>query len=251
MIMTTTTTTTRGIITRMTDAHFPVQEVRPSQNSATQALLRLITWLSPAFPIGAFSYSSGLEQAVADGAVSNAPSLTDWLSGSLRQGSQWNDAVLLAESYHAQDDAVRLRDVAALAEAMAGSRERQMETMLQGEAFLTAAAAWPSGQPAGLGGRAAYPVAVGAIAGAHATGLEAALAAYLHAGVSNQISVAIRCSVLGQHAGVALLARLEGDIAETAARTADSTLDDLGSAAILSDIAGLRHETLTSRLFRS
>ena len=249
MIM--TTMTIRGIIIPMTDAQHPVQEIAGRQNGATQALLRLISWLSPAFPIGAFSYSSGLEQAVADGAVCDAPSLGDWLSGSLMQGSQWNDAVLLAESYHAQDDAVRLREVAALAEAMAGSRERQMETMLQGEAFLTAAAAWPSGPVACLGGRAAYSVAVGALAGAHATGLEAALAAYLHAGVSNQISVAIRCSVLGQHSGVALLARLESEIAETAARAADSTLDDLGSAGVLADIASLRHETLTSRLFRS
>jgi urease accessory protein len=234
-----TTMTTRDTTTGMT-------EPRP-----TTALLRLLAWLSPAFPIGAFSYSSGLEQAVADKIVLTAADLSDWLSGALAQGSLWNDAVLLTESHQATGDPGRLGAAQALAEAMAGSRQRRMETMLQGEAFLTASLSWPGGEIAGLHGQAAYPVAVGAVAGAHAVGLEATLAAYLHAGVSNQISVAIRCGVLGQHAGVTLLAQIESDIAGTAARAAASTLDDLGSAAMLADIAGLRHETLGSRLFRS
>ncbi|WP_425530864.1 urease accessory protein UreF [Ferranicluibacter rubi] len=223
---------------------------QPSASGGTQALLRLITWMSPAFPIGAFSYSAGLEQAVADGSVADAASLQDWLSGAIAEGAVWNDAVLLAESYRATEDVQRLNAVASLAEAMAGSRERQMETMLQGEAFIAAASAWPTvGDDMLL--RMAYPVAVGAVAGAHATGAEPAIAAYLHATASNQVSVAIRCGVLGQRAGVAVLAALESEIAATAVRAAASSLDDLGSAGLLADIAGIRHETLPSRLFRS
>ncbi|PYE45312.1 urease accessory protein [Rhizobium sp. PP-F2F-G20b] len=241
--------TKKGTTIPMTDMLTHGQK-QPSASGGTQALLRLITWMSPAFPIGAFSYSAGLEQAVADGSVADAASLQDWLSGAIAEGAVWNDAVLLAESYRAAEDVQRLHAVAALAEAMAGSRERQMETMLQGEAFIAAASAWPT-----VGGDMplcmAYPVAVGAVAGAHATGAEPAIAAYLHATASNQVSVAIRCGVLGQRAGVAVLAALEGEIAATAARAAASSLDDLGSAGLLADIAGIRHETLPSRLFRS
>ncbi len=222
-----------------------------TEQANTQALLRLVTWMSPAFPVGAFSYSGGLEQGVHDGLVSNAAALAGWLEALIRHGASWNDAVLLAESYRAYDDAVRLQQVRELAEALAGSRERHQETVLQGNAFLTAAAHWPHPVLEMLTGMVAYPVAVGAVAGAHRTGLEPALAAYLHATASNLVSVAIRCGVTGQTQGVGVLAGLEPIIAETAARAAESTLDDLGSATIIADIAALRHETLHSRLFRS
>ncbi len=217
----------------------------------TQALLRLVTWMSPAFPVGAFSYSGGLEQAVHDGLVTGAPGLARWLQALIRHGSSWNDAVLLAESYRACGDAARLAAVRELAEALAGSRERHMETMLQGEAFLTAATHWPHPLLETLTGAVAYPVAVGALAGAHRTGLEPALAAYLHSTVSNLVSVAIRCGVTGQTHGVGVLAGLEPVIAETAALASASSLDDLGSATITADISALRHEALYSRLFRS
>lgn len=222
-----------------------------TEPSNIQALLRLVTWMSPAFPVGAFSYSGGLEQAVHDGLISNAATLAVWLESLICHGSSWNDAVLLAESYRAYDDAARLQQVRELAEALAGSRERHQETVLQGNAFLTAATHWPHPVLEMLGGMVAYPVAVGAVAGAHRTGLEPALAAYLHATTSNLVSVAIRCGVMGQTQGVGVLAGLEPLIAETAARAAESTLDDLGSATIIADIAALRHETLHSRLFRS
>lgn len=217
----------------------------------TKALLRLVTWMSPAFPVGAFSYSGGLEQAVDEGLIGDADALSRWLAAMIRYGSSWNDAVLLAESYRVHDDPARLEAVRELAEALAGSRERHMETTLQGEAFLAAAAHWPEPLPDKLRGAVAYPVAVGAVAGAHGTGLEAALAAYLNATASNLVSVAIRCGVTGQNGGVGVLAGLEPIIRETAGRASSSRLEDLGSATIVADICALRHETLHSRLFRS
>ncbi len=217
----------------------------------TQALLRLVAWLSPAFPVGAFSYSNGLEQAVHDGHVGDAESLRGWLEALLCHGSGWNDAVLLGEAYRAFNDPLRLASVIALSEAMATSRERHMETLLQGEAFLVAARHWPHPVFERLGEGVAYPVAVGAVASAHATGLEPAIAAYLHASVSNAVSVAIRCGVTGQRDGVGLIAALEPTIAEVARKASAASLDDLGSATITADISSLRHETLHSRLFRS
>ena len=217
----------------------------------TVDLLRLMTWLSPAFPVGAFSYSGGLEQVAADGDVHDAGTLRDWLSSLLAHGNLWNDAVLLAEAHRAFGDAGRLAAAAALAEALSGSAERHRETMLQGEAFLAAAARWPHPVLATLGAAAAYPVAVGAVSGGHGIAAEAALAAYLHAVASNLVSVAIRCGIVGQRGGVAVLVDQEGTILSLATAAARSTLDDLGSATIRADIASLRHETLSTRLFRS
>ncbi|AWI58213.1 urease accessory protein [Sinorhizobium fredii] len=222
-----------------------------AEEAVVQALLRLVTWLSPAFPVGAYSYSGGLEQAVHDGLVTNADDLRLWLDTLMNHGPLWNDALLLAESFRGHADPARLQAVAELAEALAGSRERHMETMLLGEAFLAAAGHWPHPVLETLGPTAAYPVAVGAVAGAHRTGLEPTLAAYLNATASSAVSVAIRCGVIGQRDGVGVLAGLEAGIAAVASRAARGSLDDLGSAAIIADIASLRHETLHSRLFRS
>ncbi|MBO9629113.1 MAG: urease accessory protein UreF [Shinella sp.] len=217
----------------------------------TRDLIRLMTWLSPAFPVGAFSYSGGLEQVVADGDVRDAGTLRDWLESLLAQGNLCNDAVLFAEGHRAAGDADRLAEVAALAEALSGSAERHRDTMLQGEAFLAAAAGWPHAVLDHLGGTAAYPVAVGAVAAAHGIAAEAGLAAYLHAVTSNLVSVAIRCGVIGQTHGVAVLAGLEARIVTFANVAAGSTLDDLGAATMRAEIASLRHETLPTRLFRS
>jgi len=213
-------------------------------------LLRLMTWLSPAFPVGAFAYSHGLERAIHDGLVHDRATLTAWTTDLLRHGSSWNDAVLLAESWR---EALTggWREAARLAEAMAGSRERHMETMLQGSAFMAAAAAWPHPALEDIGADMPYPVAVGLLARAHGVPLESALAAYLHAFVSNLIQVALRLVPLGQTHGVGAIAELEPVILETAGRAERSTLDDLGAATLVSDITAMRHEAQYSRVFRS
>jgi urease accessory protein len=209
-------------------------------------LLRLLTWLSPAFPVGAFGFSHGLETTIRDGRVHDADTLEAWISGLLEHGGGWTDAVLFAAAWAAAWDPDTLADLSELGEALAPSLERRRETLGQGEAFLTAVAAW--GEPP-LRGRVPYCVAVGATAAM--VPVESALTAFLHAFAANLVSVAVRAVPLGQTQGVAVIAALEPVILATAARAAVSTLDDLGSAAILSDIAAMRHETLDGRLFVS
>ncbi|OLP44245.1 urease accessory protein UreF [Rhizobium oryziradicis] len=217
----------------------------------TQGLLRLVTWLSPAFPVGGFAYSSGLEKAVEDGLVRDQPGLLAWLNSLLHHGAIWNDAVLLAEAWRSYDERLRLEAVAELALALAGSKERYLETVALGSAFREAAQAWPSPVLAWLSGAVAYPVAVGAISASHAISCEATLAAYLHAAVSQQVSAGIRLGLMGQSQGVALLAALENAIEQVAAKAALSTLDDLGAATVAAEIVSARHEMQASRLFRS
>jgi urease accessory protein len=238
-MMTTIITTTMATTITMTEAQ------------QGQALLRLLAWLSPVFPVGGFSYSNGLERAAHDGLVGKREELFDWLSQLVTIGSGWNDAVLLAQAWRRAQADESFDDLAELGEALAGSRERHMETMLQGRAFLDAAKAWPHPLLAKLPDDCPYPIAVGAVAGAHGAALADALGAWLHAYVSNLVQVAIRLGITGQSGGVETLAALEAPILETAQRAAQSTLDDLGSSTIMADIMAMRHETQNSRLFRT
>ncbi|MGH6861358.1 MAG: urease accessory protein UreF [Phyllobacterium sp.] len=218
----------------------------------TLSLLRLMTWLSPAFPVGAFAYSHGIEQAIHAGLIRDRDTLEDWLCDLLLRGSGWNDAVFFAESHRKSGRGeTGLAALSELAEALAGTRERHMETMLQGEAFLAAAGAWPHPALAFLPRRIAHPVAVGAVCGAHGIAIEAALPAYLHGFISNLVQGAVRLVPLGQRDGVALLCAMEEPIMHCSRIAASSCLDDLGSPAILSDIMAMRHETQYSRVFRS
>jgi len=212
-------------------------------------LLRLLTWLSPAFPVGSFGYSHGLETAIREGAVTNARALSGWIAALLEHGSGWTDAVLARAAWTAvtAEDHTALDEIAELAEALAPSLERRRESLAQGEAFLTAVAAWHP--PPIL--NAPYSVAVGAAAGAAGIPLEPAMTAWLHAFAASLVSVAVRAIPLGQSDAVAVIAGLEGVILRTAARASASTLEDLGGGAILSDIASMRHETLHGRLFIS
>lgn len=215
------------------------------------ALLRLMAWLSPAFPVGGFAYSHGLERAVHDGLVTNAAGLAGWLETLVEMGSGWNDAVLFAESWRHARDAGDLDDVAALAEALAGSRERHTESLLQGAAFLKAAAAWPNPALERLPADCAYCVVVGAVAGGNGIALEDALCAFAQAFFSNLVQAAIRLGVVGQKEATTLLAGFEPLALSTAARASRSTLDDLGGCAFVSDVMAMKHEAQYSRLFRS
>lgn len=218
---------------------------------ATQALLRLMTWLSPAFPIGGFAYSGGLEGAVHDKLVADPQGLRSWLATVLRHGSLWNDAILFCHAWRHHDSRVELSETAELALALAGSAERYLETLSLGQAFVTAAGAWLNPVFERLPGKIAFPVAVGSVAAAHAVPVADALAAYLHAALSQLTSAAIRLGICGQSEGVAILAALEKDIIAVASLAEGSTLDDLGTATIRAEIAALCHETQHSRLFRS
>ena len=127
-------------------------------------------------------------------------------------------------------------------------RERRLETLDQGTAFIAAAAAW---RPPPLPDRVAYPVAVGALAGHHGIDADATTAAYLQAFAANLISAAVRLVPLGQSTGLRALAALEPVILQVAAASRTATLDDLGGCAFRSDLAAMRHETQHTRLFRT
>ena len=206
--------------------------------------LTLSRWLSPAFPVGAFAWSHGLEQAVAAGWVRDARTLAEWLADLLDHGSLRADAVLVAA---ACAQALPLQELDAEARAFAASAERLEETAEQGAAFCRTLR--------GSGGPVlpdlTYPVALGAAARAEGLDLPLTLTLFLQAVVSNLVSAAIRLSVLGQTAGQEVIAGLTPRIAAAADAAEAGDLDSLASATFLSDVAAMGHETLQPRLFRS
>jgi urease accessory protein len=221
-------------------------------------LYRLMVWLSPSFPVGAFSYSSGLEWAVEAGDVTDAASLQRWLQTIVAHGNGFCDGIFFVQAYRAviEKNAAQLRDVAELAAALTPSKERQLETTAQGQAFLqTVRAAWSCDALEKFAGEwqdaVAYPVAVAVAVAGHGIPLEPALHAYLHAVAANLVSAGVRLIPLGQTDGQRLLAALQKVIEETCDRALAATLDDIGSAAFRADLASMRHESQYTRLFRS
>ena len=211
-------------------------------------LLHLLAWLSPAFPIGGFAYSHGLEWAVEAGDVSDKVSLLAWVTDVLACGAGRSDTILLRHAHRAGGDQTVLRDIVELATACVPARERRDEAFNQGRAFQLAVAAWslaamPDDMP--------YAVAVGAAAAAKDIPEDDTAVAYLQAFATNLISAAVRLVPLGQTAGLQVLAALQSVIVSVSDETKTAVLDDVGGCAFRSDLAAMRHETQYTRLFRS
>jgi urease accessory protein len=248
----------KGSSPRLPDPALPGADAARAAPAEYAALYRLMTWLSPSFPVGAFSYSSGIEWAVEAGDVGDAKTLQRWLSVMLSDGAGFCDGVFLCHAWRActaANDAT-LIEVAELAAAFAPSRERHLETTAQGRAFAEiASATWNCDALQRLlniwSGPIAYPIVVGTVAAGHGVRLDLALHAFLHGQTANWISAGVRLIPLGQTDSQRVMAALEPVVAATAIRALDATLDDIGSATFRADLASILHETQYTRLFRT
>jgi len=206
-------------------------------------LLTLVQWLSPAFPVGGFAYSHGLEWAISQGEVTTADSLRDWLEDILAHGSGRSDAILLACALRGEDAA----PLADLAHALAPSRERLEETLAQGRAFLATTNALTGQHLPAM----PYPVAVGVAARGLGILPERVVALYLHAFASNLVQAGVRFIPLGQTEGQQVLAALHPHIERIAGEAAFAGPDDIGTATLRGDLAAMHHETMNVRIFRT
>ncbi len=209
-------------------------------------ILTLTQWFSPGYPIGAFSYSHGLEQMCCDGHVTHASDLQNFIEDVLRHGAGRADALFLAASFRADT----LEDVAAIdarCRAFAPSRERLQETALQGAAFGQITAHVWGDTPQTL----CYPVAVGQAA--RRLGLPPILtcAMYLHAFVSNLAAAGQRLAGIGQSQAQSVIQALAGLCSQIAEETIEGDLEQLSGTAFVVDIASMQHETQYSRIFRT
>jgi urease accessory protein len=250
-----------GAETGIRPPHPPHRPGRTTPIVDAPALCRLLAWLSPAFPVGGYSYSHGLEAAVEAGLVANADDLGDWLTTVMTSGGARIDAILLAEAWRAEatGDSNRAEIAAILADACRATAELALESRAQGQAFLDAVAAgWR--HPAieryqalldRIDRPPAYACAVGVAAAAAAIPLDAALVAWLQTFAANGVSAGVKLIPLGQRAGLAALARLEPVVLAVAAEAAALSPAEIAASALIADWASAAHETLYTRLFRS
>lgn len=222
-------------------------------------LYRLLTWLSPAYPLGAFSFSHGIEYAVEAGLVTGRDGLVRYVAAALEEGAGRIDAALLAAAWSAADrgDDKALDELADLAAAWRGSAELALEAETQGRAFLaTTRVAWPHPCLDALARRCAdravaLPVALGTAAALHAIPQAPTLAGYLHAFAANLVSAGVKLIPLGQTDGQRALAELESVVARVVRVALATPLDEVATSAPLIDWCSMRHETQYTRLFRS
>ncbi|MFN3200219.1 MAG: urease accessory protein UreF [Bradymonadia bacterium] len=226
---------------------------------SSHTLYALLTWMSPGYPVGAYTYSHGVEWAVEQGEITDGPSLQAWIEVLLRHGGGHVDAVMLSEGWLAvaAEDDEELAKVTAHAHAFRGTQETALESQKQGEAFVRATlAAWPSTtlerwatrhRATGL----PYAIAVGVAAAAHNVPLEATVTAHLHAFAANLVSAGVRLVPLGQTAGQQALAALAPIIHDAATQALSTSLEEVSTAAPWAELASIHHETQHVRLFRS
>jgi len=245
-----TTTTTMGII--MTDSENPIPPV---------ALLRLQSWLSPSFPTGSYSYSHALEWAAEAGHIHDRQSLVDWLEADLRYGSGRNEAIFFSEAWRCtkDDDRAKLFEIVELAAAFRGTLEFALESSQQAAACLvTLRQVWPDCVMDWLSDilskrhiQPALAVVLGIRSARQGIPANLALPAFLQSYIANLVTAGVRLIPLGQTDGQRAIAELEDVVQAASTQAKSATIDDLGSAAFMVDLASIAHETQYTRLFRS
>jgi urease accessory protein len=225
------------------------------------SFLRLQSWLSPAFPSGAYSYSHGLEWAVEAGHIDDRGTLVDWLEADLCYGSGRNEAIFFNEAYRcaSEDDNGSLKVIAELAAAFRGTSEFALEASQQAAACLTTLRqVWPDGVldlldklHCELEIKPVLAVVFGVRSAKEGIPASVALPAFLHSYVANLVTAGVRLVPLGQTDGQLAIAQLERVVLVASAQGGNASIDDLGSAAFMIDFASMAHETQYTRLFRS
>ncbi|MGD1932907.1 MAG: urease accessory protein UreF [Candidatus Phaeomarinobacter sp.] len=221
-------------------------------------LYKLMAWLSPSYPVGAFTYSHGLEWLVEERSITDASDLVNWIGFLVQHGSGRNDSILFSATYAATkvQDMPALHRIAALAFSLTASRERALETLSQGDAFARVTKdTWQSSTLKQLHEdgceTVAYPVAVAITACDHGIDVAPAMDAYIHGFVANLVSAGVRLIPLGHTDGQKAMIALKTSVEDASRNALGMTLDDLGSSAFLADIAAMKHETQYTRLFRT
>ena len=232
------------------DRHRPLRDDMP-----TMQQLRLHTFTSAAFPIGAYTFSHGIEAAICESLIHDRISCFNWIKSLLTQGSFWNDAVLLCQAWalvepsgQVNEDA--LLEVNELALALCAGAERYRETVQMGAAFVRAASVWPDSQHPVFSTlpTIALPIAIGTLGALNKLPIQLMLPISLQASTSNLVWIVTRLLPMGQTDSLRVISELEPVLIDVADKAMHASLDELGSCTLLSDIASIEHESLVSRV---
>jgi len=226
----------------------------------SESLFRLMSWLSPAYPVGAYAFSHGLEYAVEAGLVRDRDGARHWIGTVLSVGNGYADLVFVGAAWDIDASlpaaADELREIDELALAFQGTAELRLESTAQGRAFASVTAdAWPCAATAALAqlprDEIVHAVAVGTVARSHGIGRTETLTAYAHAYAANLVSAAVRLTPLGQTDGQRITAELMPTCLAAVQRAAATPVDEVSSSTPMVDLASMKHEVQYTRLFRS
>ena len=229
---------------------------------AALAMLRLQSWFSPLFPTGAYSYSHGLEWAVETRYVHDRATLVAWLEADLCYGSGRNEAIFFIEAWRctANDDRANLCTLAELAATLRSTAEFALESSQQASACLaTLRRVWPDEILEWLAEmlrehdvRPTMAIVFGVrCAREEHVPASVALPSFLQSYSANLVNAGVRLIPLGQTDGQLAISELEEAVLFASTEALQSTVNQLGSAAFMVDLASMAHETQYTRLFRS
>ncbi len=218
-------------------------------------LLSLLQLTSSALPVGAYSYSEGLEMLVENGTITNPESLQNWLESELKYGAIRIEAAVMVRAY----EAVKTEDLQLLSywnQWLSAARETEE----------LRSASWQMGRSlivlleklhpqiksttSSIGNPCNYAIAFGIALAYHQINIQAGLLGYLHSWVSNLITAGVKLIPLGQTAGQQLIISLQPLLNHAAQITAMPD-DELSSCSWGLSLASMQHETQYTRLFRS
>ncbi len=220
------------------------------------ALLNLLQLASPSLPVGAYSYSEGLEILVEQGAIASRESLQNWLERSLQGGAVRIEAAVMLRAYRAAEagDREALSYWNAWASAARESEELRSASWQMGSALRRLLVAMqPQLEPVltACGNPCNFAIAFGIAAEHWHVSPEAAILGYLHSWASNLIGAGVKLIPLGQTAGQVLLLDLHPHLMAAAGELLTLADDDLYSCSWGLALASMQHETQYTRLFRS
>lgn len=223
-------------------------------------LIRLLQLVSPALPVGAYTYSQGLEWVVDTGAVKTEAQVGEWIGDALAGAFGGYELPLLArlmEAWQAGDNAT-VAELNALCLASRETSELRAETVQMGYSLVRLLVDLPAfnslpGWLARVKGveDPAFPTAWAAVAVAWGVAPESALTGYAWAWIENMVMAAVKAVPLGQASGQRLLSTLAAEVPARVAAALVSPPEAWSNFQPGLAIASARHETQYSRLFRS
>lgn len=225
-------------------------------HSSKHTLIKLLQLASPALPVGAYSYSEGIETLVEVGAIANQQNLQHWLEQELKYGAIRIEAAVMVRAYQT----VGLDDVAALVDwnrwlsAFRETEEIRQQSWQMGRSLsrlLLELEPHLANKINTMGNECNFAIAFGIAAAHWKIDTSDALIGYLHSWVTNLITAGIKLIPLGQTTGQKLLLELHPNLIDASEEILTLEDDELSSCGWGLTLASMAHETQYTRLFRS